>query len=109
MSYKTLDNRKPILDTWKVKEKLSKHNNIERHHMQEKWQEKKKWSENNYKISQKTYNKMAIHTYISIVTLNVNGVNPPIKRHSVTESIRNQDPRICFQKVITSNLKIHRD
>ena len=33
--------------------------------------------------SQKTINKMAITTYTSIIILNVNGINSPIKRHRV--------------------------
>ena len=40
-------------------------------------------------------NKMAISTYLSITTLNVNGLNIPIKRHRVTEWIKKQDPYIC--------------
>ena len=39
--------------------------------------------------------KMAIGTYISIITLNVNGLNSPIKRHRLAEWIQNQDPYIC--------------
>ena len=38
---------------------------------------------------------MAIRTYISIITLNVNGLNAPIKRHGVAECIQKQDPYIC--------------
>ena len=38
---------------------------------------------------------MAISTYLSIITLNVNGLNSPIQRHRVIEWIRKQDPSIC--------------
>ena len=38
---------------------------------------------------------MAISSYLSIVTLNVNGLNAPIKRHRVIEWIKKQDPSIC--------------
>ena len=38
-----------------------------------------------YKINPKTIKKMAIGTYISIITLNVNGLNVPTKRHSLAE------------------------
>ena len=38
---------------------------------------------------------MAIRTYLSIVTLNVNGLNAPIKRPRVIEWIKKQDPSIC--------------
>ena len=38
---------------------------------------------------------MIIGTYISIITLNVNGLNPPTKRHRLAEWIQKQDPYIC--------------
>ena len=38
---------------------------------------------------------MAIRTYISIITLNVNGLNAPTKRHRLAEWIPKQDPYIC--------------
>ena len=39
-----------------------------------------------------TIKKMAIGTYISIITLNVNGLNAPTKRHRLAEWIQKQDP-----------------
>ena len=38
---------------------------------------------------------MTIRTYISIITLNVNGLNTPTKRHRLAEWIQKQDPYIC--------------
>ena len=38
---------------------------------------------------------MATGTYISIITLNVNGLNAPTKRHRLAEWIQKQDPYIC--------------
>ena len=38
---------------------------------------------------------MVIGTYISIITLNVNGLNAPTKRHRLDEWIQKQDPYIC--------------
>ena len=38
--------------------------------------------------------KMAIGTYISIITLNGNGLNTPTKRHRLAEWIQKQDPYI---------------
>ena len=38
---------------------------------------------------------MVIGTYISIITLNVNGLNAPNKRHRLIEWIQKQDPYIC--------------
>lgn len=37
---------------------------------------------------------MAIGTYISIITLNVNGLNVPTKRHRLIEWIQKHDPYI---------------
>ena len=39
--------------------------------------------------------KMVIGTYISITTLNVNGLNAPTKIHRLAEWIQKQDPYIC--------------
>ena len=41
-----------------------------------------------------TIKKIAIGTYISIITLNVNGLNIPTKRHRLAEWIQKQDPYI---------------
>ena len=38
---------------------------------------------------------MVIGTYISITTLNVNGLNAPIKRHRLAEWIQKQGEYIC--------------
>ena len=38
---------------------------------------------------------MAIRKYISIITLNVNGLNAPTKSHKLAEWIQKQDPHIC--------------
>ena len=38
---------------------------------------------------------MGIGTYILIITLNVNGLKAPTKRHRLAEWIQKQDPYIC--------------
>ena len=38
---------------------------------------------------------MAINTYLSIITLNVNGLNVPIKRHRVAACIKKLESIIC--------------
>ena len=43
-----------------------------------------------------TIKKTAIGTYISIITLNVNGLNAATKRHRLAEWIQKQDPYICY-------------
>ena len=46
---------------------------------------------------------MAVRTYISIITLNVNGLNATTKRHKITEQIQRQDPyTYCPQETPTS-------
>jgi len=40
-----------------------------------------------YKDKSKTIKKMAIRMYISILTLNVNGLNPPTQRHMLAKQI----------------------
>ena len=55
---------------------------------------------------------MAIGTYISIITLNVNGLNASTKRHKLAEWIQKQDPHICclqetrFRSKDTYRLKV---
>ena len=34
-------------------------------------------------------------SYLSIITLNINGLNPPTKRQRLAEQIQKQDPSIC--------------
>ena len=38
---------------------------------------------------------MATGSYLSIITLNVNGLNAPTKRQRLAEWIQKQDPYIC--------------
>jgi hypothetical protein len=39
-----------------------------------------------------------ITTYLSILTVNVNELNSPIKRHHLTNWIKKEDPTICWKK-----------
>ena len=48
---------------------------------------------------------MATNTYLLTITLNVNGLNTPIKRHGVTEWIKTQDALSTASKRLTSDLK----
>ena len=48
-----------------------------------------------YKNKPKTIKKMVIATYISIITINVNGLNAPTKRHRLAGWIQKQDPYTC--------------
>ena len=47
--------------------------------------------------------------YLSIITLNVNGVNAPTKRQRIAERIRKQDPYTCWlQETILRSKNTHR-
>ena len=50
-----------------------------------------------YKNKPQTIKIMAIGTYISIITLNVNGLNASTKRHRLAEWIQKQDPPLCMR------------
>ena len=55
---------------------------------------------------------MVMGTYLSIITLDVNGLNAPTKRHRLAEWIQKQDPYICcleeihFRTQDTHRLKV---
>ena len=48
-----------------------------------------------YECEPKTTNQMAMGLFLSIITLNVNGLNAPTKRQRLAEWIQKQDPYIC--------------
>ena len=55
------------------------------------------------------YEKMAVNKYLSIITLNINGLNAPIKRHRIAEWIRKHDLHICdLQETHLRTKDIHR-
>ena len=50
-----------------------------------------------------------MNKYLSIITVNVNGLNDPIKRHRITEWIRKHDPHICcLQETYLRTKDLHR-
>ena len=52
---------------------------------------------------------MVIETYISIITLNVNVLNAPTKRHRLAEWIKNKTLIYVVYKRPTSDLGTHTD
>ena len=52
---------------------------------------------------------MGIGTYIWIITLNVNGLNAPTKRHRQAEWIQKQYAYMCCLQETTSDLGTHTD
>ena len=55
------------------------------------------------------YEKMAMNNYLSTITLKVNRLNAPIKRHRIAEWIRKHDPHICCYKRPISGQKTYTD
>ena len=52
---------------------------------------------------------MAMNNYLSIITLNVNGLIAPIKRYRIAEWIRKYDPHICcLQETHLRTKDLHR-
>ena len=52
---------------------------------------------------------MAMNNYLSIITLNVNGLNAAIQRHRIAEWIRKHDPHICcLQETHLGTKDLHR-
>ena len=90
------------------KKKESKHNTKDSNQITREETKDKEISKNTYKNNPQTINKMAIRTYISIITLNVNGLNAPIKRHRMAEWIQKQDPYIyCLQETHVRSKDTH--
>ena len=48
-----------------------------------------------YKFEPKTIKQMATGSYLSVITLNVNGLDAPTKRQRLAEWIQKKDPYIC--------------
>ena len=85
--YKSLmvtSNQKSFIDIHTKKEK-----GIETQHWNSlqstRGKKKEGEAEMTYKIKSKTINKMALRIHISIITLNVNRLNSPTKRHWLAE------------------------
>ena len=52
---------------------------------------------------------MAMNNYLLIITLNVNGLNAPIKTHRIAEWIRKHHPHICcLQETYLRTEDLHR-
>ena len=89
----------------KTKRRDHKHN-IKANHKNHKRKNKKKKKETKrkYKINEKTQFKMAINTYLSIITLKVNGLNAPIKRFRVVDWIKKKKKRAYNMRPIRVSL-----
>ena len=88
MNLMVITNPKPIINTQITKRKELKHNTKKAIKSQGKRAREEERNGQNYKNIQKKSNKMAIGTFLSMATLNVNGLNVPIKMHRVANSIK---------------------
>ena len=72
---------------------------------------RKHWqgSANTTRNSNSTSNTMAITSYLSVLTLNVNGLNAPIKTHRVTEWVRKEGHPYAAYKGPALDLKTPSD
>ena len=90
--------------------KQPKHNTKDSHQITT--DENKRERKETYKNKSTTIKKMSIGTYILIVTLKVNGLSGPTKRHRLAEWIQKQDTYICclqqtnFRSQDTYRLKV---
>lgn len=69
-------NHKPVRDTQEIKRKKFNDNTIESHQLAREERNREEQQNN-----QKTANKIAGTTYLSIINLNKNGLNDSIKRY----------------------------
>ena len=91
--------QKPKIDIPTKKEKEPKHNKKKIIKPQGKNEVKKKRTGKNSKSNQRTSNKIVISTCLTIITLNVNGINSLTKIKRLAEWIQKQDPYIyCIQE-----------
>ena len=97
---------KSTIDTQKEKRRESMYTTTENQFTKEgnKKGRKEKW---NYKQPE-NYKMALISPYLSKTTLNVNGLNSPIKRDRLAEWIKTEDPNICHKR-LTSALRAHTD
>ena len=71
--------------------------------------QRKKFQEKIYQNKFKIINKMAMRTYISIITLNVNRLNAPAKRHGWLNRNENMTHIYTVYKRPSSGLEKHTD
>ena len=91
MSHIVTIRQKAIVNIQKITRKESKYNNKECHQTIT-GEDKEGRNREKLKNSQKTINKMSISKYLSIIILNVNDLNAPIKRLRVADWIKKAIP-----------------
>ena len=91
---KTTTNKNQTLYSQKLNRKVLKHK-INGNHPTKKKKGRKERRKEKHRINWKTRFKVAINKHLSIITLNVSGLNAPIKRHRVADWIKKKKPSIC--------------
>ena len=94
-NFRITANQKSTIDTQTKKENQLKYNTKDRHQTTRGENKRRREQKRATKINPKTVNKMAIRTYVLIITLNVNELNAPTKRQRLAEWIQKQDLYIC--------------
>ena len=98
-------NQKSVMYIHKKTKKESKHNTENSHQITREENKRRKGG----KRPTKTINKMAIRTYILIITLNVSRVNAPTKDIEWLHGYNNKTHIYGVCKRLTSDLEIHTD
>ena len=62
-----------------------------------------------YKLEPKTIKYMAMGSYLSIITLNINGLNAPTKSKNWLNGYKNKTPIYAVYKRLTSKLGTYTD
>ena len=108
LTYLTNTNQKHSIDSQKPKRTEHKHT-YKRNSSNQKGKAKikKKGTKKKQIITWKTRFKKAINTYLSIITLNVSGLNAPMERYRVADWIRKQDLIICCLQMMPLGRKAH--
>ena len=84
-------NKKPTIGTQNQERKGTRTYHLKKS-SNHKGRNKRKNRELLKKKNHKTTNEMAIRTHLSIIILNVNGLNAPIKRHRLADWLKEKNP-----------------
>ena len=80
-NFRVTANQKSTRDTHTNKKNQFKYNTKDSHQTTRGENKRRREEKKATKTNPKQVNKMAIRIYISIITLNVNGLNAPTKKH----------------------------
>ena len=82
MNLMVTTNQKRIIDTRTQKRMECKNNSKNNHQITREESKRRKKEQKRLQKQPKAINRIAIHRYLSVITLNVNGLNATIKRQS---------------------------